>query len=348
MLFFRIVRKIVFTDCTKFKCMSGKGGNGIISWTRSKYIPKGGPCGGNGGFGGSITVKASDNYHCLDHLRGKKLIAAEKGRDGGSNNKTGRKGKDFMIHVPKGTIITNEETGEILADLTEHNQELTITEGGRGGLGNTCFKTPTNRAPRKCTPGKPGEELIVNLEMKMIADIGFVGLPNAGKSTLMKALTATDVKIGNYPFTTLKPNLSYLEYDDYSRIYIADIPGIIKDAHKNRGLGLEFLKHIERTKVLVFIVDVAPLGEISDPIEDFAILQDELFCHDKSLLEKPSIVVLNKCELDGAEEHIEKFKNHCKDLKAEIIVISAQEDVGVEVLSQKIKTLAQVDGKKYH
>lgn len=338
----------MFTDYTKLKCSSGKGGNGVISWIRAKYLPKGGPCGGNGGKGGSIKLKVSEHIHCLDHLRGKKQIAAEKGRDGGSNNKTGRSGRDNTILVPAGTIIINTETEEILADLTEDGQELELAEGGRGGLGNTCFKTPTNRAPRKCTPGKPGKEITISLEMKMIADIGFVGLPNAGKSTLMKALTATDVKIGNYPFTTLKPNLSYLEYDDYSRVYIADIPGIIKDAHKNRGLGLAFLKHIERSKALVFIVDIAPLGEISDPIEDYKILKDELFCHDEELLSRPAIIALNKCELEGAEEYIEKFKHAFKDEKAEIITISAQEEINIDYLKMQIKALAQIDGKRYH
>lgn len=337
----------MFTDFTKLKCVSGKGGNGVISWIRAKYIPKGGPCGGNGGKGGSVKIKASPHIHCLDHLRGKNLMAAQKGGDGSSNNKTGKSGKDMIILVPAGTIIINTDTEEILADLTEPGQILELAQGGRGGLGNTCFKTPTNRAPRKCTPGKAGEEVQISLEMKMIADVGFVGLPNAGKSTLMKALTATDVKIGNYPFTTLKPNLSYLEYDDYSRVYLADIPGIIKDAHKDRGLGLAFLKHIERSKALVYIIDVAPLGEISDPIEDYKILKNELQEHDEKLLERQSIIVLNKCELDGAEENIERFKKEFKNEKAEIITISAKEEMGTKDLSLKIKALAQIDGKRY-
>lgn len=337
----------MFTDFTKLKCVSGKGGNGVISWTRAKYLPKGGPCGGNGGKGGSVRIKVSENIHCLDHLRGKNLISAEKGGDGASNNKTGRSGRDTTILVPTGTIVINTETEEVLADLTKPGEVLEIAEGGKGGLGNTCFKTPTNRAPRKCTPGKPGKEVHISLEMKMIADVGFVGLPNAGKSTLMKALTATDVKIGNYPFTTIKPNLSFLEYDDYSRVYLADIPGIIKDAHKDRGLGLAFLKHIERSKALVYIVDVAPLGEISDPIEDYKILKNELKEHDPRLLDRPSIIVLNKCELDGADENIARFKKEFKEEKADIVTISAKESVGTDELSLKIKALAQIDGKRY-
>lgn len=335
----------MFTDYTKLKCVSGKGGNGVISWTRAKYLPKGGPSGGNGGKGGSVKIKVSENIHCLDHLHGKRLIAAKKGADGGSNNKTGRSGSDTTILVPAGTIITNTDTEEILADLTTPGEVYNLAEGGKGGLGNTCFKTPTNRTPRKCTPGRAGEEVNISLEMKMIADIGFVGLPNAGKSTLMKALTATDVKIGNYPFTTLKPNLSFLEYDDYSRVYIADIPGIIKDAHKDRGLGLAFLKHIERSKALVFIVDIAPLGEISDPIEDYEILRNELFEHDKKLLERPSIVVLNKCELEGAEENIKRFEAKYPEIKT--YPISAKENVNIEPLKSKIKEIAQIDGKRY-
>lgn len=335
----------MFTDYTKLKCVSGKGGNGVISWTRAKYLPKGGPSGGNGGKGGSVKIKVSENIHCLDHLHGKRLICAKKGADGGSNNKTGRSGSDTTILVPAGTIITNTDTEEILADLTTPGEVYNLAEGGKGGLGNTCFKTPTNRTPRKCTPGRAGEEVNISLEMKMIADIGFVGLPNAGKSTLMKALTATDVKIGNYPFTTLKPNLSFLEYDDYSRVYIADIPGIIKDAHKDRGLGLAFLKHIERSKALVFIVDIAPLGEISDPIKDYEILRNELFEHDKKLLERPSIVVLNKCELEGAEENIKRFEAAYPDIQT--YPISAKENVHIEPLKSKIKEIAQIDGKRY-
>ncbi|MCH9621992.1 MAG: GTPase Obg [Chlamydiia bacterium] len=338
----------MFTDFTKLRCISGKGGNGVISWTRAKYLPKGGPSGGNGGKGGSVKIKVSEHIHCLDHLRGKNLIAANKGADGSSNNKTGRSGKDTTILVPAGTIVTNTSTGEILADLTTPDETLDIAEGGRGGLGNTCFKTATNRTPRKCTPGQLGKELKISLEMKMIADVGFVGLPNAGKSTLMKALTATDVKIGNYPFTTLKPNLSYLEYDDYSRVYIADIPGIIKDAHKDRGLGLAFLKHIERSKALVFIVDIAPLGEISDPIEDYKILKNELLCHDKALLDRPSIIVLNKCELDGADKYIQAFKEAFPEDKDKMISISAKESLNIEALSTQIKHIAQLDGKRYN
>ncbi len=337
----------MFTDFIKVKCISGKGGNGIIAWKRAKYIPKGGPCGGNGGKGGSVKLVVSENLHCLDHLRGKKHVMAEKGADGASNNKTGKSGKDHAIAVPPGTIVIDTETGEVLADLTEPGVTLQLVEGGIGGLGNTTFKSATNRTPRQCTPGYVGTEMSISLELKMIADVGFVGLPNAGKSTLMKALTATDVKIGNYPFTTLKPNLSFLEYDDYSRVYIADIPGIIKDAHKDRGLGLAFLKHIERSKALVFIIDVAPLGEISDPIEDYKILKNELLEHNAKLLERPSIIVLNKFELEGSETYIKAFKEAFAEEKAEIITISAKEHINIEALSLKIKALAQIDGKRY-
>ena len=337
----------MFTDFIKLKCLSGKGGNGVIAWKRAKYIPKGGPCGGNGGKGGSVKIIVSENLHCLDHLRGKNLIVAEKGSDGSANNRTGKSGKNHFIPVPPGTIVLNAQTNEVLADLTTPGTTLDLVEGGTGGLGNTTFKSSTNRTPRQCTPGYFGVEINISLELKMIADVGFVGLPNAGKSTLMKALTATDVKIGNYPFTTLKPNLSFLEYDDYSRVYIADIPVIIKYAHKDRGLGLAFLKHIERSKALVFIVDVAPLGEISDPIEDYTILKNELFEYNPKLLERPSIIVLNKCELEGSKEYIKAFKRAFKDDHAEIVTISAKEHINIEELSLKIKALAQIDGKRY-
>ncbi|MEM8728238.1 MAG: GTPase ObgE, partial [Chlamydiota bacterium] len=244
----------MFTDTVKMKLRAGRGGNGVIAWRREKYIPKGGPCGGNGGGGGSIIIENDPRIFSLNAYRNRRLVSAENGRPGGTNNRQGRSGKDLIIKVPRGTLIRDGATGGLLHDLTEPDERFLICSGGRGGKGNTFFKTPTDRAPAKATAGKEGEVKDVELELKLIADVGFIGFPNAGKSTLLSKLAPIAVKTGAYPFTTLKPNLSYIEWDDFSRIYLADIPGIIPDAHNDRGLGLSFLKHVERSSTLVYII----------------------------------------------------------------------------------------------
>ncbi len=301
---------------------AGRGGNGRVAWIRSRFLPKGGPSGGNGGRGGSVLIEVSKDLHSLDHFRHTRIVKAENGGDGGTSHCQGKKGQDKTIKVPCGTLIKNLETGEIIKDLVTDKEIFQICTGGKGGLGNDHFKTPTNRTPRTATPGAPGTLIKVELELKLIADVGFVGLPNAGKSTLLNALTATQVKIGDYPFTTLKPNLSYLQFDDYSRIFLADIPGIIKDAHIGRGLGLEFLKHIERTKVLVFVIDLAKEHE-TDPLHDLNLLREELELHNPTLLDKPFIVALNKSDLPESEEHLKQFLKHYPFDKKTIFPISA-------------------------
>ena len=296
----------MFTDKVILTLSAGRGGNGKVAWTRTRFLPKGGPCGGNAGKGGSITLEVSKDLYSLDGFRNTRIIKAENGGDGGTNNCQGKKGADLTILVPCGTLVTDTETGELIRDLVTDKEKFEICIGGKGGLGNHHFKSPTNRTPRIATPGKPGTLLQVEFELKLIADIGFVGLPNAGKSTLLNALTATQVKIGDYPFTTLKPNLSFIEFDDYSRIYLADIPGIIKDAHVGRGLGLEFLKHIERTKALIFIVDLSK----ETALEDFHLLQNELFSHNPDLLKKPYLIALNKSDLPESQDNLHLFKDH--------------------------------------
>ena len=328
-----------YIDKVALTLSAGKGGNGRVSWIRTRFLAKGGPAGGDGGKGGSIIIQVSKDLHSLDHFRNTRIIKADNGQEGGTCHCQGKKGQDKIIKVPCGTLIKNLVTGELIRDLVTDGEQFVICAGGKGGFGNDHFKTPTNRTPRTSTPGAPGELLEVEMELKLIADVGFVGLPNAGKSTLLNALTATQVKIGDYPFTTLKPNLSYIEFDDYSRIFLADIPGIIKDAHVGRGLGLEFLKHIERTKVLIFVIDLAKEHE-TDPLHDLNLLRNELELYNPSLLDKPFIVALNKADLPESEEHLKKFLEIYPFAKETLFPISAKEKQNLAPFISAMRNLA--------
>ncbi len=332
----------MFTDRVTMRLAAGRGGNGIIAWIRGRFLPKGGPCGGNGGKGGSITIEATHDIFSLDHFRNTSIIKADNGADGGTNNRTGKSGASKKLLVPCGTLIKNLETDELIADLIEHGTKLEICTGGKGGLGNDHFKSPTNRTPQKCTPGREGEEIEVELELKLIADVGFVGLPNAGKSTLLSVLTPNKVKIGDYPFTTLKPNLSFIEFDDYSRVFLADIPGIIKDAHQGRGLGLEFLRHIERSHVLVYVIDAT-----KTPEDDFCLLQDELRAYDPELLNRPSIVCLNKCDELESNENVEAFKVRFESENLHVHAVSAIFEISLQPLVEEMRKLAQAVVTRY-
>jgi GTP-binding protein len=336
----------MFTDVVRLKLYAGKGGNGVVAWTREKFIPKGGPCGGNGGPGGSVYLESDPNISSLDAFRHLKQLFAENGGAGGSNRKNGKRGQDLVIKIPCGTLIKDLNTQSILHDFGNQKEKVLLCKGGKGGLGNTFFKTPCNQAPNKCTPGKQGEELLVELELKLIADVGFVGFPNAGKSTLLNTLSSTEVKTADYPFTTLQPNLSYLEFEDYSRIYLADIPGIIENAHLNKGLGLAFLRHIERTSVLVFVIDISQ-EERNDPFQDFMTLRNELGSYSQDLLEKPFIVALNKIDKENASSSIEEFKKQYAFSLDTLFLISSRTGEGLEALKQALKELAQRNGKKF-
>lgn len=328
----------MFFDRVTVDLAAGKGGNGVIAWRREKYIPKGGPSGGNGGRGGSVIIQADAQLYSLDSFRNRRILKAENGNPGGSNNKQGRNGKDLILKVPCGTIVKDIHTGNILRDLTIDGDEWIICKGGRGGRGNDSFKTPTNRAPNTCTPGLPGERIEVELELKLIADVGLVGFPNAGKSTLISALTQVQVKIAPYPFTTLQPNLGFIENEDYTRIFIADIPGIIENAHENRGLGLEFLRHIERTKLLLFILDASG-WDGRTPAEDYRILRQELEAYNPELLDRPFLVVLNKIDLEESAENIKAFKKKYPLPPSKVFEISATEKAGIAPLRKAIETL---------
>lgn len=272
---------------------AGNGGNGIVSFRREKFVPKGGPNGGDGGKGGDVIIKIDDNLATLLDFRYKRHFKAEPGKHGQGSDKTGKSGEDLVIRVPRGTLVKDFDSDEILADLVEQDQQVIIAKGGKGGRGNARFATPTNRTPRHAEPGQEGEERTIFLELKLIADVGLVGLPNAGKSTLLSRLSAARPKIADYPFTTLAPNLGIVKYDEYSSFVMADIPGLIEGAHEGKGLGLDFLRHIERTRILVFLIE-----SISENISDtFQLLKNELRRHNPELLKRPAIVVVSKIDL---------------------------------------------------
>ena len=292
-----------FIDYVKIYCRSGKGGRGSAHMHRAKYMPKGGPDGGNGGRGGHVILRGNRNYWTLLHLRYDRHIHAEHGGNGSKDKSTGKQGADAYIEVPLGTVAYNAETGEYLCDVTEHEQEVVLLKGGRGGLGNINFCTPTNQAPRYAQPGEPMQEITVILELKLLADVGLVGFPNAGKSTLVSSLSSAKPKIGNYPFTTLEPSLGIVSYRDNKSFVIADIPGIIEGASEGKGLGTRFLRHIERNTLLLFMVP----GDTDDIKHEYEILLNELANFNPELLDKGRVLAITKCDLLD-DELIEMLK----------------------------------------
>ena len=292
-----------FIDYVKIFCRSGKGGRGSAHMHRAKYMPKGGPDGGNGGRGGHVILRGNRNYWTLLHLRYDRHIHAEHGGNGSKDKSTGKQGADAYIEVPLGTVAYNAETGEYLCDVTEHEQEVVLLKGGRGGLGNINFCTPTNQAPRYAQPGEPMQEMTVILELKLLADVGLVGFPNAGKSTLVSSLSSAKPKIGNYPFTTLEPSLGIVSYRDNKSFVIADIPGIIEGASEGKGLGTRFLRHIERNTLLLFMVP----GDTDDIKHEYEILLNELANFNPELLDKGRVLAITKCDLLD-DELIEMLK----------------------------------------
>jgi GTP-binding protein len=328
----------MFIDRVKLQCVAGKGGNGAIAWRREKFIPKGGPSGGNGGKGGSIIFKVDHNVYSLDWFSHRSMVRAQDGKGGSGGCKKGKNGPDLILKVPPGTLVKDAKTGEVLFDFVTPGTEVTLCQGGTGGRGNFSFRSSTNRAPNKATFGKEGEIKEIELELKLIADVGFVGFPNSGKSTLISGLTHVRVKIAPYPFTTLRPNLGYIYYEDSSRVLLADIPGIIHGAHKNKGLGFEFLRHIERTSVLIYVIDIAG-SEGRDPLEDFSTLQQELKKYSPELLKRPYLIALNKSDLEGAQEHIQAFMKKHKKQIPHIRVISAEKREGLDQLKGDIYAL---------
>jgi GTP-binding protein len=296
----------MFIDSAKIFVRSGNGGNGIIHWRREKYVPKGGPDGGNGGKGGDVLVRAEKQLTTLLDFRYKRRYIAQNGEPGEGSNCEGRSAQDILIKVPCGTILKNALTGEIIGDLVDHGAQIVVARGGRGGKGNSEFATSTNQAPRICTPGEEGKEFHIELELKLLADVGLVGYPNAGKSTLISKISAAKPKIADYPFTTLVPNLGMVYFQEGKSFVVADIPGLIEGAHQGKGLGTQFLRHIERTKVLVYLIECTS----EDPKKDFITLRNELESFNISLPKKPTIVVLTKLDIANASirKEIKKIK----------------------------------------
>lgn len=289
-----------FIDYVKIYCRSGRGGRGSTHMHRAKYIPKGGPDGGNGGRGGHVILRGNRNYWTLLHLRYERHIQAGHGGNGSKDKSTGHQGADRYIEVPLGTVAYNAETGEYICDINEHEQEFVLLRGGRGGLGNFNFATPTNQAPRYAQPGEPMQELSVILELKVLADVGLVGFPNAGKSTLVNTLSAAKPKIGNYPFTTLEPSVGVVSYRDNRSFVIADIPGIIEGASEGRGLGLRFLRHIERNSLLLFMV----AADADSIRKEYDTLLNELRQYNPDLLSKSRVLAITKCDILGEDKEL--------------------------------------------
>ena len=319
-----------FLDEVDLKVRSGDGGKGIVAWRKEKYVPKGGPSGGDGGNGGSVYVAADENLYTLMDLSHNKNIYAEDGKPGGRREQTGASGEDVVVRVPPGTVIKDQRTGAVIGEVLEDGQRICVAEGGRGGRGNAFFKSSTNQAPRHAQPGEPGEERDLTFELKLMADVGLVGFPNAGKSTLVSALSAAQPKVADYPFTTVTPQLGMIYVSEFETFVMADIPGIIEDAHEGKGLGLQFLRHIERTSVLLFVIPIT-----SDDLgEEYRQLVHELESYDADLMDKPHLVALSKIDVLAPDE---------RELLPEVVAdgfpddvtllpISAAADVGLDAL----------------
>lgn len=322
-----------FTDVININIKSGDGGPGSVSFRREKYAPKGGPDGGEGGRGGDVYIVADRRYYNLSHFFPDRIYKAKNGTHGMGENRIGKDGEDLVIKVPPGTVVVNNETGETIVDLINEDEPFKIAEGGIGGQGNAFFKTSTHQTPRFAQPGMPGIEMSISLNLKLIADIGLVGLPNAGKSTLLSVITNANPKIGNYPFTTLTPNLGVLQYPDGKVYKIADIPGIIEGAHMGLGLGLSFLQHIERVKCILFIIDASE----PDPLYNLELLRNELNTYNTELVNKQFKIILSKIDLVEADEIQDKIKL----IGNNVIPISALVDESLKPLYTAIKEMME-------
>jgi len=324
---------VKFIDEVTITVQAGNGGRGCVSFRRERFIPRGGPDGGDGGDGGSVILKASAGKRTLYHFQFKRSFKAKNGDGGQGSQKTGKNGQNLIIEVPPGTIVSDIATGRILKDFTRPDETFVIARGGRGGRGNLRFKSSTNRAPRHAQPGEPGQSFTLKLELKLLADVGIIGLPNAGKSTLVGAITSARPKVGAYPFTTLTPTLGVVQAGRREPFVVADIPGLIEGAHSGAGLGTRFLKHIERTRILVHLIDASGIDQ-ADPLQGYLTINRELAQYNKALVEKPQLLVLNKIDLPGTQLLCKKF---VKALKGQnILMISAVSGEGLNDLKRQL------------
>ncbi|MDH4205546.1 MAG: GTPase ObgE [Desulfobacteraceae bacterium] len=329
-----------FIDEAMITVQSGNGGKGCVSFRREKFIPRGGPDGGDGGKGGDIILSTTTRKRTLYHFKYQKHFKAENGAHGQGKQKTGKNGRNLTIELPPGTLVIDADTGHLIKDLVDTDETFVILKGGRGGQGNTKFKTSTHRTPRFAQPGEPGETRTLKLELKLLADVGIIGLPNAGKSTLITAISSARPKIANYPFTTLTPSLGVVQTNWAEPFVVADIPGLIKGAHQGTGLGIKFLRHIERTRILIHLIDVSSIDP-DDPLHQYHTINQELVMYDEKLVKKPQIVVLNKLDLPGVRKAAEIFQSALKDKK--VLLISALTEQGLEELKSQIVHLLDSD-----
>ncbi|RJX30069.1 MAG: GTPase ObgE [Desulfurivibrio sp.] len=328
---------MAFVDEAKFFVKAGDGGNGCISFRREKFVPKGGPDGGDGGRGGSVIIEASGRLTSLIDFRFRSHFIAENGTGGKGKKQHGRKGSDLLVQVPAGSIIRDAESGELIADLVSDHEQLVVAKGGKGGGGNVHYATSTNRAPRRAGKGEPGEERWLRIELKLLADVGLIGLPNAGKSTLLSRLSAANPKVAAYPFTTLEPQLGVLQFEDGRQCIIADIPGLIEGAHEGAGLGHKFLRHIERTRILLQLIDGS--GQENDPLEQYQVLERELQLYNEQLMGRQRLVLLNKIDLFDSEAQLAELRDRFRGHGIELLPISAATGEGLGVLTERIAHL---------
>lgn len=338
----------MFVDEVIFKVKSGDGGNGVVSFRREKYEAMGGPDGGDGGHGGDVILKVDEGLNTLSDFRYNNFYKAQSGTHGKGKDQRGKDGKNLYLKVPPGTLVYNDDNNELLADLKEEGQEYILAKGGKGGRGNTRFKKSTRKAPKFAENGEKGEIIKVRLELQLLADVGLVGFPNVGKSTLISKVSAAKPEIASYHFTTLKPNLGVVSYGEYKSYVMADIPGLIEGAHKGVGLGYEFLKHLERTRLLIHVIDVSGI-EGRDPINDFETINDELKNYDMDLYNLPQIVALNKIDLKEARDNLQEVKTKLEKRGYNVFAISAVTGEGIDELKyfvgQKIEELPKKESK---
>lgn len=327
-----------FIDEATIQVLAGKGGDGVASFRREKFIPKGGPDGGDGGRGGNIFAIADRNINTLIDYRFARIYRAKNGQNGQGSDRYGKSAEDIILRMPIGTVVKDINTGETIADLVHHQQKILLAKGGEGGIGNLHFKSSTNRAPRQFTYGEPGQEFELKLELKVLADVGLLGMPNAGKSTLIRAVSAARPKVADYPFTTLEPNLGMIRIDQNRSFVMADIPGLIEGAAEGIGLGHRFLKHLTRTRLLLHVIDMAPLNEDTDPVHEACALVKELQKYDQALYEKPRWLVLNKTDMMPEEQRAELCRQFVDKLgwEGKYFMISALTGEGCKRLTYEI------------